>query len=699
MSEELEKRIGELETEKKILKSAAEQWDHIQRMFLESYEKLRNSEGMLKELKERMERALTAGDLAWWDWEYKTGTLYYNPERARLLGYSPEELPKNFHEFEKQIHPDDLDAAVQGIRSHISGETPCYEAEYRLKNNSGEWKWFYDRGKVVEKDILGNPVLISGVLIDINDRKLAEQELTEARDLADATSRAKSLFLANMSHEIYTPMAGVVGMADILQQSALTQEQREYLDIIVNSASNLMSILNDIMEFIKVENQKIELSRSPVSITQIIQEITVKTIEKCRQKNLELLTFIDTHIPDHVMGDPKRLRQLLQIFINNAVKFTDEGRIIISAEFAEWDEDSIRIRFRIADTGIGIPRQEQGRLFQSFTRVNTKVGKYGGSGLGLAIAHHLVKLMNGSIEVESEEGKGSTFTFTVELDRLVEQETHLDTGAVKGKRILLVDRDPVRRSVLRDYLLIWDCEVEEKETVQDGLEAARQQIGIEKPFDLIFIDHTVFGNEMIALDESFRGSEWQKSPLILVTDHSETVPEQLVEKAGFRAMLRRPFLPEQLLSAMKLLLSGKQEAFSTIGDFDRQELIDSEKKLLQILLAEDNLINQKVALVTLSKLGHQTHLAENGKKAVELFKENRYDLVLLDIFMPEMDGLEAARIMREIESERGSEPVHICAITANVHKEDEDKCYEAGMNSYITKPFKLEELNAVLSEL
>ena len=301
MSEELDNRITELESENRILKSATMQWDHVQKTLLESYEKMRESEGLLRQLRERMERALTSGDLAWWDWEYQTGMLRYNPERARLLGCSPEELPKNFPEFAAQIHSEDHDEVVRMIRRVIDGEIPGYEAEYRLQTKSGEWRWFYDRGKVAERDILGNPVLISGVLIDVHERKLAELALSRARDLADAASRAKSIFLANMSHEIYTPMAGVVGMADILNQSELTQEQREYLDIIVHSASNLMSILNDIMEFIKVENRKIELVSVPVSISQLIREITDHYLEKCRQKNLELLTYFDPRIPDHVL--------------------------------------------------------------------------------------------------------------------------------------------------------------------------------------------------------------------------------------------------------------------------------------------------------------------------------------------------------------------------------------------------------------
>jgi len=643
MSEELHQRIKELENRNRILTSATEQWNHLQKIYLESHGKLQESESFLKDIKTRMERALTAADMAWWDWEYKTGAIYFNPERARLLGYTEGELPKNFNEAIQRIYPVDHDEAVRRIRMHIAGETEFYEAEYRLQSKSGEWKWFYDRGKVIEKDIMGDPITISGVLIDINERKVAEKELTEARNLADASSKAKSLFLSNMSHEIYTPMAGVVGMADILKQSGLVKEQLEYIDIIVNSASNLMSVLNDIMEFIKVENRKIKLSISPLAITQLMQEIESGTLEKCKEKGLELLTYIDTQIPDHVMGDPRRLRQLLQIFVNNAVKFTDEGRVIIAIEFAGWDEEIIRIRFRVTDTGIGIPEHELKNLFHSFTRVNTKEGKYGGSGLGLAIAKHLVELMNGEIAVESKEAAGSTFTFTVEFDRLVEQETHLDVSMLQGRRILLVDQDQVRRTILKNYLLIWDCEIEERDSIPEALELLKHKLQAGKPIDLTVIEYDSLNTSADLVSELFNKRDWLQFPRILIASKDMELPSELIKQSGFQVVLLRPFLPGQLAEAMQMAIPGEKSNFRIIGDSQFQEVSGSARKVLKILLVEDNLINQKVALVTLKKLGHETTLAENGLEAVNLFEPGKFDLILMDILMPEMNGLDAAQ--------------------------------------------------------
>lgn len=698
MSEELNKRIRELEEKISVLSSATEQWDHLQQIYLDSHARLRESEASCREIKERLERAIKAGNLAWWDWNHKTDTIRYDPSLARMLGKEADELPQLFREMVRLIHPDDHNEFMNRLQKHLHGENDYYEAEFRLQRKNGQWKWFYDRGKVMERDIMGNPLSLSGVLLDITDRKMAEKELMEARNLADASSKAKSLFLANMSHEIYTPLAGVVGMADILKQSGLADEQLEYINIIVNAASNLMSVLNDIMEYIKAENKKIELAVVPLAITQLIQEIGSETLERCREKGLELLTYVDPQIPDYVMGDPRRLRQLLQIFIHNAIKFTDQGRVIMAVEFAGWDEGAIRIRFRITDTGIGIPAHELKNLFQSFTRVNTKIGKYGGSGLGLAIAKYLIELMNGTIEVESTEGEGSMFAFFVEFDRLSEQESHLDASAIKGSRLLLVDPDRVRRDIIKSYLLVWDCEVDEADSIPEALDQVKHKLHVKKPFDLTIIEYGSFAADPELFFKQMDQAEWADSSSLLIAASDQPLLDELLRKAGFRAVLLRPFVPGQLIEAIRETVNGKGRELRKIGESPTREASVSERKKLKVLLVEDNLINQRVALVTIKKLGHEVVLAENGKEALEMFKPGKYDLILMDILMPEMNGLEATKKIREMEYGGKADPVHICAITANINKEDEDACYEAGMNSYITKPFRLEELNAVLSK-
>lgn len=685
---EKQRSVTELENRIQILESATRKWDEIHRMLLESQKILSAKYDQVQQTRERMEQAMKAGDLAWWDWMVESGGMKYNEERGRLLGFSPDELPKNMDQAMQAIHPDDRKEVEKQLAEHLEGELPYYEAEYRLRTKEGKWRWFHDRGKVMVRDIKGNPLEVAGVLLDITDRKEAEEALREARDLADAANKAKTLFLSNMSHEIYTPMAGVVGMAEILKQSGLEGEQREYLDIIMQSANNLMAILNDIMEFIQVENNKVILSEAPVNLGELQKEIVAETSRKCQKKGLALYTFFDPQIPDVVMGDQHRIRQLVQILVSNAVKFTDEGSITLSTEFESWQQDVIRIRFRISDTGIGIPEKEVKRLFQSFTRLNTKVGKYGGSGLGLSIAEHLARLMNGSIEVQSVEGEGSSFICSVEFQRLTEQERFPDASWIAGKRFLLVDSDETARNLLRDYLLIWEGEVEVCQTSQQAKEMVRHQKEAHNPFDLLLVSPE--NQQDIPAD--FSGS-------LLVFKQDVNVPMEAMKQADIRVALYRPFFPDQLLEALKAVQSAKQGSVEVFGKMTSGEEKISEKRVLNILLAEDNLINQKVALVTLKQLGHHTELAENGRQAVEKMASGNFDLILMDIFMPEMNGLDATREIRKLEAREKRKPVFICAITANVRKEDEEACFEVGMDAYITKPFRLEELTKILSKM
>jgi len=304
MSDELKVKMEQLEHENKVVRLAAQQWEHLQQVYRQSIERLQLVERELSFSQERMSRALFGGDLAWWDWDYNTGQIFFNENRARLLGYKVNELPQTYGEIVRMIHPDDYESTMAKLQLHLSGAQPNYEAEFRLQSKSGEWRWFFDKGKIVEKDILGKPVRIAGVLIDIHDRKNIENELIVARDTAVAESRAKSNFLASMSHEIYTPMAGVIGMADILKQSKLSQEQEEYLNVIVKSANNLMSILNDIIEFSKLESGKMEFHEKPFSIHQVVEEVTGSFAEKAQEKGIEILSFQDPNIPVEVVGDP-----------------------------------------------------------------------------------------------------------------------------------------------------------------------------------------------------------------------------------------------------------------------------------------------------------------------------------------------------------------------------------------------------------
>jgi two-component system sensor histidine kinase/response regulator len=703
MSEELLEKIQKLEQENKIIKLASQQWEHLQKVYQESVDRLKQIEQDLSSSVERTNRALFGGDLAWWDWDYKTGTVSYNENRARMLGYGVNELPQQYDKIIRMIHPDDYEPTMARLEQHLSGIHPNYEAEFRLKTKSGEWRWFFDKGKIVETDILGKPVRLAGVLIDIHERKNIENELVVARDKAMIESSAKSSFLVSMSHDIYTPMAGVIGMAEILKQSKLSQEQVEYLNIIVNSATNLLSILNDVIEFSKLESGKLALHEKPFSVAQIVEEITGSYFEKAHEKGIELLSFQDPNIPVEVVGDPVRLRQIIKIFTDNALKFTEQGEIRIEAHFLKWDDETVKLRFSVSDTGIGISEAGMKLLFTSFSKLDSPESKkYSGGGLGLAIARRLADRMNGSISVETKPGIGTTFSFTVVLERYKDSEVADPMKLVmQGVKVLIIDTNSNRRSIIANYLVRWDAEVVESGIPEEALKLIQHRAEINKPFDLIVVEYKMEGTDGLKFASSLKhAASVKKSKILLTTSRIDPVSSSELAAAGILVALVRPYTLSRLRSRIREVLTQIRKEFSGEHDEVDSHLMEDQKKVLNILLAEDNLINQKVALVTLEKIGHLTDLAENGKIAVEMYAGKTYDLVLMDMFMPEMDGVEATRQIRRFEAANpGRQPVHICAITANTSSEDEEKCYNAGMNSYITKPFRLEELVKILNRI
>jgi two-component system sensor histidine kinase/response regulator len=703
MSEELLKKIQELEKVNKVMRLASQQWEHLQKVYKESNDRLQQLERELSASNERTDRALFGGDLAWWDWNYSTGKVHFNENRARMLGYNMDELPKTFGDITRMIHPDDYELTMARLNAHLSGDHPNYEAEFRLKTKSGDWKWFFDKGKIVETDIFGKPLRLAGVLIDIDVRKNTENELIVSRDNALADSRAKSHFLASMSHEIYTPMAGVIGMADILKQSKLSQEQEEYLNVIVKSATNLMSILNDIIEYSKIESGKLEFHEKPFSVHQVVEEITASFVDKANEKGIEILSFQDPNIPVEVVGDPMRLRQVLKIFTDNALKFTEKGEIRIEAEFVAWDEETVKVRFNVIDTGIGITEAGIKKLFTSFSKLDAPDAmKYGGGGLGLAIARRIIDRMNGQVHVESVPGSGTTFSFTVHFERYKDTEVADPMKEMlHGVKVLVIDPQKSRRTILRNYFERWDAEVDECGNLTDAVKMIRHQAHIKRAFDMVVVEFHLQGTDGLKFAISMNKDPlMQRSKLLLTTSRMFPVSSAELAAAGILVALVRPYTLSRLKSRIKEVLTQVKKEFSGLQDEVELHLKDDQKKVLNILLAEDNLINQKVALVTLEKMGHATDLAENGNIAVEMFAKKEYDLVLMDMFMPEMDGLEATHKIRELEAlHPGRNPVHICAITANTSSEDEEQCYRAGMNSYISKPFKLGELIKILNRL
>ncbi len=702
MNEEMELRIKALELENKKLKLASQQWGQLQKIYQESNEKLKQLEQELAVENMRIGKALQGGEVIWWDFDCSSGNLVFSDRISDLLGVGPSGLPSTFKEYSRLIHPEDYQQTLLVRDNLLNGKVQSYESEYRLTAQDGTWRWYLDKGSIVEADILGSPKRLSGVLIDINERKKKEIQLFEAREKAEDDSRTKSRFLANMSHEIYTPMAGVIGMAEILKQSKLTREQEEYLGVLVKSATNLMSILNDIIEYSKIDAGHFDFHEKPFNIHQVVEELTCSMLSQAEEKGIEILSFQDPNIPAELIGDPVRLRQVLKIFADNAIKFTEKGEVHIEAEFVEWDEENVTVRFNISDTGIGISEEGQKKLFTSFAKLNPdETQKYGGGGLGLAIARRIISRMDGQIHVESKAGEGTTFSFTVVFERYRDAESADPMkDLLRGVKILLVDPSQARRRIFEAYFERWEAETKWCSTAAEALKMITGQARLSRPFELVMLDYEIPDLNGLQFAASVKRDPLvQKSRMILVTPASVKLSKTELISGGIQAGLSRPVILSRLKSKLREVLINTRRADDTGADDDIHH-VDDARRVLNILLAEDNLINQKVALVTLQKMGHQTDLAENGKIAVEKATSQSYDLILMDIHMPEMDGLEATRQIRQYESQHtGSVPVHICAITANTSQEDEDLCYKAGMNSYISKPFRLAELMKVLSHI
>ncbi|HZO94621.1 MAG TPA: response regulator [Candidatus Baltobacteraceae bacterium] len=536
------------------------------------------------------------------------------------------------------------------------------------------------------------------IVRDITHRKRAEEAIRAAHDRAVEAAEVKSQFLATMSHEIRTPINAVVGMSELLLQTPLGDEAKEYAITVRDSAESLLAIVNDILDFSKIEAGRMELDSTPFGPVVAVENATDMLAAAARKKGLSLSTYVAPDVPRRVLGDADRLRQVLLNLIGNAVKFTAAGSVTVRAvvERTEGERTSV-VRFSVSDTGPGIAPDVAAHLFEPFRQADQSTRRrFGGTGLGLSISRRIVELMGGKIGFDSSAGRGATFWFTVPFER-VEDAPREHGPALHGARVLVVDEDSVARQVVDQYLLSWGAVASSTANAAHGLELARAAAARGGPFDAIVIDRHA-GGDAPAYAARLRAVLAAPAPIVVVSGSDEPLSESLTR--SFSAVVRKPIRQGALYEALASALRGaaSDPTPPTNGNglaHASTEVHDAAERGALVLVAEDNPVNRKLALKQLKKLGYAAYAVSDGREAVDALAHGRYDVVLMDCQMPEMDGFEATREIRRREAERGGH-IPIVAMTANALEGDREACLAAGMDDYLAKPVQLSELRAAV---
>jgi PAS domain S-box-containing protein len=649
-------------------------------------------------------RAIAAAECVLYRKDERTQTYSFMGEGIhRLTGYTAQQMTPELWANISKV--DIFRGALTGLTYDealarvMSGEVDAWTVDTLIITHSGEERWIAD-ASVEIRDEQGKSIGSIGLLQDITDRKYTEEQLRQAKDAAETAARTKTEFLANMSHEIRTPLNAIIGMTSLLLDTSLVAEQRDFTETIRSSGDTLLTLINDVLDYSKIEFGKLDLEMAPFDLVASIEEILDIFSPHAFQKGLELTYTITPGTPTLVVGDPSRLRQILTNLVGNGVKFTDQGEVTVTVNSDTVNGDTVNsdregdhclLHFAVQDTGIGIHEDDREHLFQSFSQVDASTTRrYGGTGLGLAISRRLSELMGGEMWMDSEVGKGSTFHFTIQVSIAPDQpgEGTATPAVLVGKRALVVDDHPTRRAFLTRLLTAAQI----IPIAVDSGAAALQRLDQGESFDVALLERQMPEMDGLALAAQLHShAHAAKLPLVLLTSIGSRITHTKLPE--FAALLTKPVKQAQLRRVLTDIFSGQPAAplTSPTTDFDATL---AQRQPLRILLAEDNVVNQKVAQHILARLGYRVDLAANGAEALLALQRQPYDVILMDVQMPEMDGLEATRLICA-EWPTGQRP-YIIAMTAHALTGDYEKCIAAGMDNYISKPIALERLVTAL---
>ncbi|MBC7928333.1 MAG: response regulator [Bryobacteraceae bacterium] len=626
-----------------------------------------------------------------WDWDTLTNRVYYSESYASLLGYALADLEQDLSTWRRLVHDDDKERTLTQLASYLDQRIERFELEFRMQHRDGSWRWILSCGQVVQRDEAGRAQRVVGTHNDITARKQVEATLLEAKEAAEAGARAKSEFLAVMSHEIRTPMNGVIGMTSLLLDTSLTTEQRENVETIRTSGAALLTVINDILDFSKIEAGRMELERIDFDLHATVEETVELVATAAHQKGLELHSLIDTDVPAGMWGDPGRVRQVLLNYLSNAVKFTASGEVHVHLSRQESASGPL-LHCAVSDTGIGLTAEQQGRLFAAFTQADSSTTRrFGGTGLGLAICRSFAILMGGAVGVESTPGEGSTFWFTMRLEPSGTRHGKLAPVALKGRRVLVVEDSERSRRVLADQLRSFGLEPVAVGGGLDALAALLTANSDGHPFDLAVVDLHMPMMDGLMLARAIRSQPGlTEMPLLLLASSNDRATREQAGLLGFAACLIKPVRHGHLMSGV----SGALGLVPT-----EQSVAAQPARLIRypglVLVAEDNRTNQKVARLMLERLGCRVETVADGLQAVEAVCRTRYDLVLMDCQMPELDGYGATGAIRAAEAGTGYR-TPIVALTANALRGESEHCLAAGMDGYLAKPICAETLAKVV---